>query len=211
MAGLARGFLFIAVLVLVTVACGAQITVDPQRMPAATVGQSFDVPMTGNDGNPTDHPLILSVNLLKGSLPPGVSVYQSPGDGTGSGGMRARRRPQARTPSRLKSRATARWVAACALRATTPSWSIRERGLTALAQQELVEPARDDASPARPMTDRYATWTSGPADHPDRKRPDQVDALVQRRQLDDLEQRRVARRSGRTCRRTGTSAGRRAG
>ena len=64
-------------------------------------------------------------------------------------------------------------------------------------------------SPMRPMTARYATWTSRlRRDAPTVSDADQVHAVVQRRQLDDdPERRRVGRRAGRTCPRTGTSAG----
>ena len=83
-----------------------------------------------------------------------------------------------------------------------------------LLEQEPVEPARDDEQP-----DEAHDQQVRDVDEQDRRevrRPSatrmQVDALVQRRQLDDhAAAPRDTSRSGRTCRRTGTAAGRRAG
>jgi hypothetical protein len=75
-------------LALVLAACGGDtpVTVQPDQMPPATVGLAFDVPVTGQSANGAGNDLYLSVK--DGSLPPGIAIYQVPGNGTGHGGLR---------------------------------------------------------------------------------------------------------------------------
>jgi len=62
------------------------VTVEPEQLPAAVVGQPFDVALTASYPDATVSPL--NVSVARGSLPPGVATYQPPGDGTGSAGLR---------------------------------------------------------------------------------------------------------------------------
>ena len=121
---------------------------------------------------------------------------------------------EAARPSRVPRVPAIRRAADSAGRSRSPRSGPRARPGPSGHLSRSLSIRRDTTnSPTKPMIARYATWTSSSGEmRPDGQRPDEVDALVQRRQLDDeADRRRVGRRSGRTCRRTGTSAGRRAG
>ena len=63
-----------AVLALTVVACGgAQFTLAPSTLPAATVGQQYDVPFSGTWPEGGDVGSV-TATIDSGSLPPGIAI-----------------------------------------------------------------------------------------------------------------------------------------
>jgi hypothetical protein len=62
------------------------VTVGPDQLPSAKVGQRYEVMFTGTRPGATIGPL--DALIKKGSLPPGISKVNPPGDGTGAPGLR---------------------------------------------------------------------------------------------------------------------------
>src|SRR3954452_3813830 len=84
-----RAQLWAVVAVVLFVGCGGGdrvVTVGPAQLPAANVGQPFEVALTASAPDATVSPL--NVSVTKGSLPPGIATYQTPGNGTGTSGLR---------------------------------------------------------------------------------------------------------------------------
>lgn len=83
-----RGVLLSLATALLVVGCGGgdqAVTVGPEQLPAATVGQPFEVSLTASRSGAPIGPL--NVSVTKGGLPPGITTSQPPGDGTGAPGL----------------------------------------------------------------------------------------------------------------------------